>query len=272
MICFAFSNARAESITRMPESSFFAGPGPRIFAHRGLSEHRDDLTENTLESFLEALNYGATHLETDVQVTRDGQAVLFHDVDLSRVSSSKKKISELTFSELQQIKLNRGGSVPTLSQALAAFPLAKFNLDIKSEAAIISTVIAIEENAAHHRVLITSFSSSRRFRALHELSSPAVISPAPLTVLRVWISHYVLFDWGLGRLLREFDALQIPVRHGLLRFDGTSFIRKVSSFGVELHYWTINSPEQMRHLFERGAHGIVTDRVDLVPKEFLRED
>jgi glycerophosphoryl diester phosphodiesterase len=91
-------------------------------------------------------------------------------------------------------------------------------------------------------------------------------------VLRVWLSHYVLFGIGLKRQLRGISALQIPVRKGPLRFDGKSFIARVSNLGLELHYWTINDVYQMRKLIELGAHGIVTDRVDLVPREFLRED
>lgn len=256
----------------MLESNYFEGGQPRIIAHRGLFMHRDGISENTLESFQEALSNGATHLETDVQATSDGHAVLFHDFDLSRVSSSSSSVGKLTLAELQLIKLNRGGRVPTLAEILIALPGAKLNLDIKSKQAISATVAVIEQQQAHHRILITSFSNSRRIATLAGLSKPVLSSGSAMTVLRVWFSHYVFFGIGLGRQLRGLSALQIPVSKGPLRFDGKSFIARVSSLGLEIHYWTINDANQMRKLIELGAHGIVTDRVDLVPKEFLRED
>jgi glycerophosphoryl diester phosphodiesterase len=256
----------------MVESTYFEGKQPRIIAHRGLFMHREGVSENTLESFLEAIGNGATHLETDVQATSDGHAVLFHDSDLSRVSSSSSSVTKLTLAELQSIQLKNGGRVPTLAEVLVALPEAKLNLDIKSQTAVSATIAAIEQNKAHHRVLITSFSNSRRLATLAGLSKPALSSSSALMVLRVWLSHYVLFGIGLKRQLRGISALQIPVRKGPLRFDGKSFIARVSNLGLELHYWTINDVYQMRKLIELGAHGIVTDRVDLVPREFLRED
>jgi Glycerophosphoryl diester phosphodiesterase len=64
-----------------------------LLAHRGLSQHKDNLDENTLNAFEEALAYGATHLESDIQATKDGFAVLFHDSDLNRVAGIDKKCS-----------------------------------------------------------------------------------------------------------------------------------------------------------------------------------
>ena len=60
---------------------------PRIFAHRGLvfEGDRQVVDENTIDSFELALAAGADYLETDLQLTKDGIAVLFHDSDLSRL-------------------------------------------------------------------------------------------------------------------------------------------------------------------------------------------
>ena len=43
-----------------------------------------------------------------------------------------------------------------------------------------------------------------------------------------------------------------------------SFIAAVKSFGVEIHYWTINDPEIAKQLRARGANGVVSDRIDLM--------
>jgi glycerophosphoryl diester phosphodiesterase len=80
---------------------------PILFAHRGASAYA---SENTLESFALALKLGATGLESDIWVTRDGVLVLDHDgVVKSRLRS--KPISEFDRSALPS-------HIPSLEQLL----------------------------------------------------------------------------------------------------------------------------------------------------------
>jgi len=75
-------------------------PTPTLFAHRGASAHAP---ENTLEAFRLALKLGATGLETDCWLTRDGCVVLDHDgiVETGRLRKLRKKmIANLAFDEL----------------------------------------------------------------------------------------------------------------------------------------------------------------------------
>ena len=53
------------------------------YAHRGASEY---YPENTMTAFEKALEMGANGIETDVQRTKDGKLVLFHDTTLERVT------------------------------------------------------------------------------------------------------------------------------------------------------------------------------------------
>jgi glycerophosphoryl diester phosphodiesterase len=76
---------------------------PLAFAHRGARAHA---RENTLDSFALALRLGATGLETDAWVTRDGHVVLDHDGTVGRLLR-KRPISELARSALP-------GHIPTL--------------------------------------------------------------------------------------------------------------------------------------------------------------
>lgn len=54
------------------------------YAHRGASEYAP---ENTLSSFYLGLLQGANGIETDVQRTKDGVLVLFHDPTIDRVTN-----------------------------------------------------------------------------------------------------------------------------------------------------------------------------------------
>ena len=55
----------------------------KVFAHRGLSSL---YPENTLIAFEKALEYQIDGIETDVQLTKDNQMVIFHDEDVSRTT------------------------------------------------------------------------------------------------------------------------------------------------------------------------------------------
>jgi glycerophosphoryl diester phosphodiesterase len=82
--------------------------------------------------------------------------------------------------------------------------------------------------------------------------------------LKTWLAYMIGSKTLLRKSLAGLDALQIPTSRGALRFDSEKFISAVKAFGVEVHYWTINDPEQAKTLRARGANGVVSDRIDLM--------
>ena len=250
----------------MTKSSYFEPPIPRVFAHRGFSYLVPGVDENTIDSFRNALGHGASHIETDTQATLDGVAVLFHDPTLLRLMSVDAKVSELTFAELSSYSLPNNGKVPSLDQVLRELPGVRLNIDIKSAGAIGPTVRAIEENNAHDRVLISSFSNARRKRALALLSRPVATSGSMSEVLRIWLAHKFLGGFGLKALTKGLDALQLPCNYGPILFAEQKFIAAMTANNLEVHFWTINEVDQMNERLSMGASGIVTDRCDLSSK------
>jgi glycerophosphoryl diester phosphodiesterase len=250
-----------------PQASYkYLSPAlPRIFAHRGFAE-AEGLVENTLPAFKAALKLGATHIESDIQVTKDGVAVLFHDDDLVRVAGLPLKIAEVDLSQLAAIDLGHGARVPTLREALTELPEARFNLDLKVSAAITPSVELIEELGALDRVLLTSFSESRRSKAIRRCGGQVASSAGAVRVLAIWLAAKLKFSPLVRLLARPVQALQIPTNQGSIRFDSPGFIAAVRAAGLEIHYWTINEPKEMKRLIGLGAQGIVTDRTDLAVK------
>jgi glycerophosphoryl diester phosphodiesterase len=243
---------------------------PRIFAHRGLtfSGNTHVADENTLEAFELALEAGADYLESDIQVTKDRVPVLFHDRDLNRLIGKKSKISDLSWSELQSIRLPLQGKIPTLEQALQLFPHAKFNLDIKTPQAEDLGIRTILEQNAEDRVLVSSFSERSRKRALARSTTPLATSAGSSKVFASYILARTKRVTNLQRQLTAIDALQIPTKLYGIDFTHPKFLEQVLPLGVEIHYWTINDPNQMIELFNLGAHGLVTDRTDLALNAF----
>ena len=246
------------------DQSYLPPALPRIFAHRGFAAA--GLVENTLPAFRAAIELGATHLESDIQVTLDGVPVLFHDENLARVAGLPQKISELTIEELSELANTKSFEIPTLREALTELPTARFNLDLKVSAAIAPTASLINELGAQERILVASFSESRRGKTVKAISGSVVSSAGGTRVLALWLAAKLGLGLAVRRLASPIQALQIPVKQGPIRFDSPSFIAQMTAAGLELHYWTINDSAEMRRLIGLGAHGIVTDRTDIAVK------
>jgi glycerophosphoryl diester phosphodiesterase len=243
---------------RLAGLQYFEPPTPRVLAHRGLAL---EAPENTLLAFAHALAIGVTHIETDVHASADGVAVIAHDTELARVARRPEPVGALTVAELAALDLGEGQHLPTLAEALDAFPDARFNIDLKSAAAIEPTVDAIRAARAEHRVLLTSFSERRRRAALALLPDVATSASGPRFAAALLAS--VVRGGPLVRAaLRGLHAVQIPTRAIGLDTVTPARIRAFHDAGVEVHVWTINESAEMSRLLALGVDGIVTDRAD----------
>lgn len=91
------------------------------FAHRGLHDPASGIPENSLAAFRAAVDagYGA---ELDVQLSKDGQVVVFHDDTLKRVCGITGKVSDYDYEELQKMQLyGTSETIPLLTDALEIF-------------------------------------------------------------------------------------------------------------------------------------------------------
>ena len=109
----------------------------KIFAHRGASAYAP---ENTLEAFSMAMEQGADGIELDVQLTKDGEAVVIHDETIDRVSDGKGYVKDYTLKELKAFSFNNhmetyaGTRIPTLQEVLELVKPGemKVNIELKT--------------------------------------------------------------------------------------------------------------------------------------------
>ncbi|MGI6011407.1 MAG: glycerophosphodiester phosphodiesterase family protein [Ruminococcus sp.] len=88
------------------------------YAHRGLWSAKEKMPENSLPAFHRAVDCGCA-IELDVHLTKDGQAVVFHDNSLKRMCKEEGYIWDYTYEELQKFSLgNTSEKIPLLSQVL----------------------------------------------------------------------------------------------------------------------------------------------------------
>ena len=111
---FLIAPGRSSRAARRP----FEG---RAFAHRGLYALDQSVPENSLPAFRRAVDmgYGA---ELDVQRTRDGRIVVFHDDNMQRACGVDGAVRDFTFEELQAFPLfGTGERIPLFSDVLKIF-------------------------------------------------------------------------------------------------------------------------------------------------------
>ena len=86
-----------------------------IIAHRGASAYEP---ENTLRAFESAIRMGATMLELDVHLTRDGELVVLHDAEISHTTNGHGDVANLTLAEAQTYDAGLGEHLPSLREVI----------------------------------------------------------------------------------------------------------------------------------------------------------
>lgn len=131
-------------------------------AHRGASGYAP---ENTRAAFALAIEMGAEMIESDVQLTRDGEMVLFHDATVERTSNGSGPVADYTLAELKALDLGSwfepryaSERVVTLTESIAEFvPHIPAVLEIKDARASVPLIEAIQRAGIGDRVHVTSF-------------------------------------------------------------------------------------------------------------------
>lgn len=244
----------------------------RLFGHRGASAL---VPENTLEAFEQALADGATALELDVHRTADGQLVVAHDPDGSRMAQSGSRICDCTLEEVKAWDVGRGfgaaaktlHAMPTLAEVVRAFPLVPISVDLKpNDPRVVADIFRLTRAAGvEHLVTIGSFHAHLVFR-LRRLgySGPTSLTHGEVAAVRLLPLH-------LARRLVGGQAAMIPRRGWGFSLDGPRFIARCRLLGLRVDYWVVNQRRAARELLARGATGIVTDdpqRIAPVMAEF----
>ena len=243
------------------------------FAHRGGALHPDLVgLENTLKAFETAVGLGYRYLETDVQVTRDGELIAFHDSSLDRVTDQVGRLGDLEYAAVATARVGGREPIPRMVDLLEAFPQARFNIDLKSTDSIEPLVELIARTGAQQRVCIGSFAervlrafrSRMRARSSVEVATSCGIAAAAAMAVLPANRH-------LPGLVRDTgSAFQVPHRHrGKLLVVDARFVEAAHASGRHVHVWTIDEPQEIEQLLDLGVDGVFTDRPEVLREVLL---
>lgn len=233
------------------------------FAHRGGAYHPEiEGLENSLVAFRHAVELGYTYLETDVHATRDGQLFAFHDAALDRVTEHRGTVADLSSGEVSRALISGREPIPTMAALLEEFPEARFNIDLKSDAAVEPLARLVRATGSYDRVCVGAFSHRRitTFRRLVGTQVATSAGPVEAALFRV-LPTARLVDLAVRR---HAGALQLPRHRGRLTVVTRGLVRRAHALGLHVHVWTVDDPAEMHELLDLGVDGLMTDRTDLL--------
>ncbi len=214
------------------------------YAHRGL--HGAGLPENSPAAFAAAIAAGYG-IECDIQRSSDGQAMVFHDWDLDRLTTETGPLIERSAAQLGQIRLVGGeDTIPTLRQLLdqvaGRVPLL-IEIKARPSTRIPAICLAVRRLLEGYRGPVAVMSFDPRISSWFARFSPHIVHGLVMseegsrTLFARTRRHLML--WRAKPDFLAYDVADLPSR----------FAAAQRRRGFPLLTWTVRSPE----LLERAA-------------------
>ena len=196
-----------------------------LIAHRGLHDNRSGAPENSMPAFRKAVEAGYG-IELDVQRTADGKLVVFHDMNLKRMTGVDGRLTEHTYEELLAY---------SLGQSRERIPL--FEDVLKMVGGRVPMVIEIKVGI---RYKATTVAVEQMLRSYHGVYCMECFNPFALA----W---YRKHDPAIlrGQLSEDYSQEEIRLP-GLIRFILTNMLL---NFLARPDFISYNHRDKKKHSF-----------------------
>ncbi|PRY75242.1 glycerophosphoryl diester phosphodiesterase [Yoonia maritima] len=225
--------------------SFFARP----ITHRALHDRAAGRVENSLASIQAAVDAGYG-IEIDVQLSRDDQAMVFHDNLLDRLTPETGPVRARTGKELGAIKLTGdAGTIPTLTQVLETVggrvPLL---IEIKDQDGAMGPNVGTLEQATADA--LKDYSGDVAVMSFNPHSVAVMAQIAPNIPRGITTSSYEAQFWpevpdktrAVLREIPDYDRTGACfISHEAADLDRPR-VAELKSQGAQVLCWTIRSP------------------------------
>lgn len=227
---------------------------PLVLAHRGSS---GQAPENTLMAFDLARTQGADGVELDVFLTADGEVVVTHDRDTTRLTGHNLDVCKTSYDTLKNLDFGKGERLPLLSQV---FDLLKstsmiVNVEIKSMGLVrngVESAVAavIRQFEFQNRVLISSFNPFHLWRIRRLL---------PKVATGYLVCEEQNYLWRMPWFIRYFQSTTINLDHKFANKPSGKLYRQLD---LPIWLWTVNDEADMRFWLSDNICGIITNHPD----------
>ena len=230
-------------------------------AHRGFSSQ---YPENTMLAFERALALGADGAEFDVQLTKDGIPVVFHDESLKRITGDDQLIKDLTLSELKQYDLSYKFAgqcpvqhIPTLEEYFSLVQHQNFLSILEFKTAIFEydgieqqVIDMIRSFGLSEKIVLSSFNHYTLLRCKQ-------IAPE--------LPCGILYECRIAEPQDYCRRLGMQYLHPDYRFLDNSELAKYEAAGVKTSPWTVDGDDEICYLLgQKNIFAIMSNKPDRV--------
>ena len=237
-------------------------PSTKIIAHRGFISQA---VENTMSGLIESHKAGAEMVEIDIQQTKDGQFVVFHDATLARLAGRNDRVADMTLDELTRITVRAGSysdQIASLEEMLT-----------KSKELNIRLLIEVKPHGQESKDYIEQLLAlidkhgGLDFHYIQSLNYNVV---EKVKMLEPRIKAGMVYALNLGALPEtsaDFIALE-------QYFVTNRIIELAHEQKKELFVWTVNTNASIQNFYLIKVDGVITNHPDYAYtiREKLGED
>jgi len=223
---------------------------PFVVGHRGAPNL---CPENTIPSFLKAIEVGVDIIELDVRRTKDNELIVFHDERLERTTNGKGFVRDLLLEEIKQLdagswfgEMFKDTKVPTLKEALEEIGGKVFvRIEIKDEGIEEKVVKTVKDLKLEEKVAIASFN-------LNSLRKVKEILPSlPIVAITSNFSRKFIYE-ALAHC-----ANTIAARYGTFSRED---VREAQLHGLTFDVWVIDDEKSLRNVLSCGVNSITSNK------------
>ena len=229
-----------------------------VWAHRGASGY---LPENTMDAFEEAAIQHADGIELDVQMTRDGELVVFHDETLDRVTEGSGYLKDYTLEELRKLHVQ----TPETKNGIFRIPTLEEVLDlVKSTGQILN--IELKNSVFQYEGMdqkVFDLVNAKKMQDQIIYSSFNHFSVCRMREKGTDIRTGILFSDGWIGVAEYARRLGVEAVHpAVYHFLYPDFVRECKEAGLKIHVWTVNEPEHLQMAKELQVDAVITNYPD----------
>lgn len=228
----------------------------KVIAHRGYSGR---YPENTMLAFKKAVEAGCDEIELDVQLTRDGVVVVFHDEKIDRTTDGTGLIKDYTYEELKKFnaaklfpQVTEFEHIPTFDEycAWVAATNVTTNIEIKTgvyyyEDIEKKTVDVIRRYGLEEKVMFSSFNHLSLLK-VKELM-PNAECGALLNMKGLGNAGYFCSSYGFQCYHPGFEGITDEI------------VAECKKYGIKMNVWTVNGMAELEQLYAWGCDGVITN-------------
>ncbi len=231
-----------------------------IIAHRGASSIAP---ENTLKAFQKAIDLKADFIEFDVFESSDGELVITHDPDISRITGHKGFVEEMTLKELRALDFGEGEKIPIL-QEIVDMAKDKIGLliELKSKNIGKKIVQILRDADLIDNTIVCSFMFKElvKIQKIEPNLKFASLIPYEGTIYEnpKWKKWHVK-----RKAIDKAAKYKFSFIHPFIFLVDDEFIEYSHRKNLKVNVWTVDLKLKIKNLIKKGVDGIITNDVPI---------